>query len=141
MITSFACKMMSLYGRSVPVSSTARGGGHLQDAGIADRGFAGRGSGPPLPLPFGKPGDLQVQAALKPLPGGHTDRAGLEEPGQLGVLGGDEIAAQLPLGQGSRLGIQVLVQAGTGGPDAGLQAGAEPVDHRVRSGTAVGQLL
>ena len=55
------------------------------------------GRRPRSPLLFGKPGDLQVQPPLQPPSGGRGDRAGFEQPGQLGVLRGDEIALQLPL--------------------------------------------
>jgi hypothetical protein len=96
------------------------------------------GGAPRLAVPFGKPGDLQVQAPLQPPSGGRADRAGFEEPGQLGVLGRDEIAQQLPLGQGPRFGIWALVQAGAGVADARLQAGAEPVDQRIGGGAAFG---
>jgi hypothetical protein len=52
----------------------------------------------------GKPGDLQVRPLLQPPSGGRGDPAGFEELGQLGVLRGDEIALQLPLGYGARSG-------------------------------------
>ena len=59
------------------------------------RAGAGRAGGAPRsPAPFGKPGDLQIQAPLQPPSGGRADRVGFEELGQLGVLRRDEIAQQ-----------------------------------------------
>jgi hypothetical protein len=55
-------------------------------------------------LLFGEPGDLQVRPLLQPPTGGRGDRAGFEELGRLGVLRGDEIALQIPLGYGALSG-------------------------------------
>jgi hypothetical protein len=44
-------------------------------------------------------GGLQVQAALQPLAGGLADGAVVVEAGEFSVLGGVEVAAQLPVGQ------------------------------------------
>src|SRR5215831_18146745 len=94
-----------------------------------------------LLLPFGKPGGFQVQVPLQSPTGGGANGAGVVEPGQLGAFGRDEIAAQLPLGHGCSRGIGIGIHAGTGGPDAGLQAGADPVDYLIRGGPVVSQLV
>src|SRR5215472_17957657 len=70
-----------------------------------------------LLLPFGKPGGFQVQVPLQSPTGGGANGAGVVEPGQLGAFGRDEIAAQLPLGQGCSRGIGIGIHAGTGGPE------------------------
>ena len=72
-------------------------------------------------LSFGEPGGLQVQAALQPPAGGGADGSGFIEPGQLGVLRGDEIPPELPLGQGPRRGAGTLVQPDACVTDASLQ--------------------
>src|SRR6516165_4939475 len=87
-----------------------------------------------LLLTFGEPGGFQIEVALQAPAGGGADGAGVVEPGQFGGLGGDEIAAQFPLGKGGSRGAGTVVHTGPGGADAGLQAGAEPVDQLVRGG-------
>jgi len=61
-----------------------------------------------------EPGGLQVQAALQLLAGGLADGAVVVEAGKFGVLGGIEVAAQLPVGQAVRLGRAAPVDAGPG---------------------------
>ena len=63
------------------------------------------------------------------------------EAGEFGVLGADEVAAQFPFGQAIRPGRPGAVGAGAGLPDAGLQAGAGPVDHRVGGGVVAGEFV
>src|SRR5215471_11313127 len=90
---------------------------------------------------FGEPGGFQVQVPLQPPAGGGANGAGVVEPGQLGGFGGDEIAAQLPFGRGCSGGVGTGVHAFAGGPDASLQASAEPVNQLVGGGTVVGQFV
>ena len=47
-----------------------------------------------------EPGGFQVQVVLQLLAGGLVDGAVVVEAGEFGVLGGIEVAAQFPVGQG-----------------------------------------
>jgi hypothetical protein len=76
-----------------------------------------------------EPGGLQVQTALQPLAGGLADGAVVVQPGEFGMLGGVQGAAQVPVGQLARFGWLVAVDPGTGAPDPGLQGGPGPVDR------------
>jgi hypothetical protein len=53
-----------------------------------------------LLLSFGEPGEFQAQVALQPPAGGGADGAGIDQPGQFGVFGSDEVCAQFPFGRG-----------------------------------------
>jgi len=88
-----------------------------------------------------QPGGLQVQAALQALPGGLADGGLVVEAAQLGVLGGVQGAAQLPVGQAARLRGLMVVDAGAGAPDPGLQGGPGPVDRVVGGGAFLVQLV
>src|SRR6266581_1400713 len=88
-----------------------------------------------------EPGELQVEAALQPLAGRLADGAAVVKAGKLGVLGGIEIAAQIPLGQAIRLRSTAAVSVRADAPDAGLQAGADPVDHGIWGGVTAGELI
>ena len=84
---------------------------------------------------------IQVKVALQLLAGCCADGAVLVEPGEFGVLRADEVAAQFPFGQATWLRRRSTVGAGAAVPDAGLQADADPVDHGVWDGLAVGELV
>jgi hypothetical protein len=88
-----------------------------------------------------EPGGLQVQTALQPLAGGLADGAVVVQPGEFGMLGGVQGAAQVPVGQLARFGWLVAVDPGAGTPDPGLQAGPGPVDRVVGGAVGVGELV
>jgi hypothetical protein len=88
-----------------------------------------------------EPGGLQVQTALQPLAGGLADGAVVVQPGEFGMLGGVQGAAQVPVGQAVRLRWLVAVDPGAGASDPRLQAGPGPVDRVVGGAVGVGELV
>ena len=88
-----------------------------------------------------EPGGLQIEAALQPLVGCCADGPVFVEPGELGVLRADEVAAQFPFGQAAWFRRRGAVDAVAGVRDAGLQVAADPVDHGVGGAITARHLL